>query len=77
VCLKGDVLTFALEDDINLKGLSYDEAKTMPKYKLEQKEERLKTLKFKLEKLNGLICIVRPAIVGRKIGAENRFSARK
>ena len=42
----GDVLPFALEDDINLKGFYYDEAKTTAKYKVEQNEERLKTPKL-------------------------------
>ena len=38
-----DVFPFTMEDDnVNVKGFYYDEAQTQPKYKLEQKESRLK-----------------------------------
>ena len=38
-----DVFPFAMEDDnVNVKGFYYDDAQTHPKYKLEQKESRLK-----------------------------------
>ena len=43
---KNDVLPFDLENDVNLKGFYYDEAKTIAKYKVEQKDERLKTPKL-------------------------------
>jgi hypothetical protein len=38
---KSNDLPFELEDDINIKGYYYDEAKTLAKYKIEHKEERL------------------------------------
>ena len=34
-------LPFELVDDVNVKGYYYDEAKTLAKYKIEHKEERL------------------------------------
>ena len=40
---QGNDLPFELEDDVNVKGFYYDEAKTKAKYKIEHKEERLKT----------------------------------
>ena len=49
------MLPFDLENDVNLTGFYYDEAKTIAKYKVEQKEERLKTPK--LENIKDLICI--------------------
>ena len=39
---KGNDLPFDLEDDVNVKGFYYDEAKTIAKYKIEHKDERLK-----------------------------------
>ncbi len=39
--LKSHDLPFDLEDDVNIKGQYYDEAKTLAKYKIEHKEERL------------------------------------
>ena len=38
---KSNDLPFELEDDINVKGYYYDDAKTLAKYKIEHKEERL------------------------------------
>jgi hypothetical protein len=38
---KSNDLPFELEDEINVKGYYYDEAKTLPKYKIEHKQERL------------------------------------
>ena len=38
---KSNDLPFELEDDINIKGYYYDEAKTLAKYKIEHKETRL------------------------------------
>ena len=40
------MLPFDLENDVNLTGFYYDEAKTIAKYKVEQNEERLKTPKL-------------------------------
>ena len=37
----GNDLPFDLEDDVNVKGYYYDEAKTLAKYKIEHKETRL------------------------------------
>ena len=39
---KGNDLPFDLEVDVNVKGYYYDEAKTIAKYKIEHKDERLK-----------------------------------
>ena len=39
---KGNDLPFDLQDDVNVKGYYYDEAKTIAKYKIEHKDERLK-----------------------------------
>ena len=39
---KGNDLPFDLEDDVNIKGYYYEEAKTIAKYKIEHKDERLK-----------------------------------
>ncbi len=38
---KSNVLPFELEDDVNIKGYYYNEAKTLAKYKIEHNEERL------------------------------------
>jgi hypothetical protein len=57
-----DVMPFELEDDnVNIKGFYYDEANSKPKYKLEDKQSRLKherlpnhirTFKYEHEELN-------------------------
>ncbi len=39
---KSNDLPFDLEDDVNVKGFYYDEAKTIAKYNIEHKDERLK-----------------------------------
>ena len=39
---KSNDLPFKLEDDINVKGYYYDEAKMLAKYIIEHKENRLK-----------------------------------
>jgi hypothetical protein len=43
---KSNDLPFDLEDDINVKGYYYDEAKTLAKYKIEPKEERLQVARL-------------------------------
>ena len=43
---KGNDLPFDLEDDVNVKGFYYDEAKTIAKYKIEHKDERLKVTRM-------------------------------
>ena len=52
---KNNELPFELENDVNVKGYYYDEAQTIAKYKIEHREERLKTPR--MENISDLIFI--------------------
>ena len=42
VLFENDIFPFTVSDDaVNVEGYYYDEAKTLPKYKIEHKDERL------------------------------------
>ena len=68
------MLPFDLENDVNLKRFYYDEAKTIAKYKVEQKDERLKTPKLEKYKRSDMYIHVNQKLTLFEDVADNDFT---